>query len=185
MFSMRRVVSAVDRTWENVYPTFSSSLDRHSYLSKRLHTIPYTCGLSITRLHSCRGLNLLISGQTVTTLSKKMRSNDRLLKCFIRVSSRWVPTLLPRRPFLFRRKMERLQKRQKTTMEIRKPHMIPWWLSWVDISGCDKGCSFYDQNIECDNQSRSYNNFLMPPSLVVIITAFPTKRVSNATIKPH
>jgi hypothetical protein len=26
MFSVRRVVSAVDRTWENVYPTFSSSL---------------------------------------------------------------------------------------------------------------------------------------------------------------
>jgi hypothetical protein len=25
-FSVRRVVSAVDRTWENVYPTFSSSL---------------------------------------------------------------------------------------------------------------------------------------------------------------
>jgi hypothetical protein len=26
MFSVRRVVSAVDRTWENIYPTFSSSL---------------------------------------------------------------------------------------------------------------------------------------------------------------
>jgi hypothetical protein len=25
-FSVRRVVSAVDRTWENVYPTFSSLL---------------------------------------------------------------------------------------------------------------------------------------------------------------
>jgi hypothetical protein len=25
-FSVRRVISAVDRTWENVYPTFSSSL---------------------------------------------------------------------------------------------------------------------------------------------------------------
>jgi hypothetical protein len=25
-FSMRRVVSVVDRTWENIYPTFSSSL---------------------------------------------------------------------------------------------------------------------------------------------------------------
>jgi hypothetical protein len=25
-FSMRRVVSLVDRTWENIYPTFSSSL---------------------------------------------------------------------------------------------------------------------------------------------------------------
>ena len=25
-FSVRRVVSVVDRTWENVYPTFSSSL---------------------------------------------------------------------------------------------------------------------------------------------------------------
>ena len=26
MFSVRRVVSVVDRTWENTYPTFSSSL---------------------------------------------------------------------------------------------------------------------------------------------------------------
>jgi hypothetical protein len=26
MFSVRRVVSVVDRTWENIYPTFSSSL---------------------------------------------------------------------------------------------------------------------------------------------------------------
>jgi hypothetical protein len=26
MFSVRRVLSAVDRTWENIYPTFSSSL---------------------------------------------------------------------------------------------------------------------------------------------------------------
>jgi hypothetical protein len=26
MFSVCRVVSAVDRTWENIYPTFSSSL---------------------------------------------------------------------------------------------------------------------------------------------------------------
>jgi hypothetical protein len=25
-FSVRRVVSTVDRTWENIYPTFSSSL---------------------------------------------------------------------------------------------------------------------------------------------------------------
>jgi hypothetical protein len=25
-FSVRRVVSAVDRIWENIYPTFSSSL---------------------------------------------------------------------------------------------------------------------------------------------------------------
>jgi hypothetical protein len=25
-FSMHRVVSVVDRTWENIYPTFSSSL---------------------------------------------------------------------------------------------------------------------------------------------------------------
>jgi hypothetical protein len=25
-FSVRRVVSAVDRTWENIYPSFSSSL---------------------------------------------------------------------------------------------------------------------------------------------------------------
>jgi hypothetical protein len=25
-FSVRRVVSAVDRTWENIYPIFSSSL---------------------------------------------------------------------------------------------------------------------------------------------------------------
>jgi hypothetical protein len=25
-FSVHRVVSAVDRTWENIYPTFSSSL---------------------------------------------------------------------------------------------------------------------------------------------------------------
>jgi hypothetical protein len=25
-FSVRRVVSVVDRTWENIYPTFSSSL---------------------------------------------------------------------------------------------------------------------------------------------------------------
>jgi hypothetical protein len=106
-FSVRRVVSVVDRTWENIYPTFSSSLGstlllikkathdplyshtrivalvlfprwykrlvcvelyqwlielerifipplalrwvRHSYLSKRLHTIPYTCGISRTR----------------------------------------------------------------------------------------------------------------------------------------
>jgi hypothetical protein len=26
MFSVRRVVSVVDRTWENIYPPFSSSL---------------------------------------------------------------------------------------------------------------------------------------------------------------
>jgi hypothetical protein len=26
MFIVRRVVSVVDRTWENIYPTFSSSL---------------------------------------------------------------------------------------------------------------------------------------------------------------
>jgi hypothetical protein len=26
MFSVHRVVSVVDRTWENIYPTFSSSL---------------------------------------------------------------------------------------------------------------------------------------------------------------
>jgi hypothetical protein len=26
MLSVHRVVSAVDRTWENIYPTFSSSL---------------------------------------------------------------------------------------------------------------------------------------------------------------
>ena len=48
--SARRVVSVVDRTWENTYPTFSSSLVRHSYLSKRLHVIPYTCGLSESKM---------------------------------------------------------------------------------------------------------------------------------------
>jgi hypothetical protein len=25
-FSVRRIISVVDRTWENIYPTFSSSL---------------------------------------------------------------------------------------------------------------------------------------------------------------
>jgi hypothetical protein len=35
MFSVRRVVSAVDRTWENIYPTFSSSLGSTLLLIKK------------------------------------------------------------------------------------------------------------------------------------------------------
>jgi hypothetical protein len=34
-FSVRRVVSAVDRTWENIYPTFSSSLGSTLLLIKK------------------------------------------------------------------------------------------------------------------------------------------------------
>jgi hypothetical protein len=36
-FSVRRVVLAVDRTWENVYPTFSSSLGSTLLLEKATH----------------------------------------------------------------------------------------------------------------------------------------------------
>jgi hypothetical protein len=39
-FSVCRVVSAVDRTWENIYPTFSSSLGSTLLLIEKATTDP-------------------------------------------------------------------------------------------------------------------------------------------------
>jgi hypothetical protein len=45
-FSVRRVVSAVDRTWENVYPTFSSSLGSTLLLIEKATRDPlYLCDI--------------------------------------------------------------------------------------------------------------------------------------------
>jgi hypothetical protein len=46
-FSVRRVVSAVDRTWENIYPTFSSSMGSTLWLiEKATHDALYLWDIS-------------------------------------------------------------------------------------------------------------------------------------------
>ena len=45
-FSVRRVVSMVDRTSENIYPSFSSLLGSTLLLIEKVHTTPYTYGIS-------------------------------------------------------------------------------------------------------------------------------------------
>jgi hypothetical protein len=50
-FSVRRVVSAVDRIWENIYPTFSSSLGSTLLLIKKATHDP----LYLWDIQTCSG----------------------------------------------------------------------------------------------------------------------------------
>jgi hypothetical protein len=54
MFSVRRVVSMVNRTWENIYPTFSSSLGSTLLLiEKATHDPLYLWDITYRTLNHC------------------------------------------------------------------------------------------------------------------------------------
>jgi hypothetical protein len=73
MFSVRRVVSVVDRTWENIYPTFSSPLGSTLLLiEKATHDPLYLWDIMIIPLASIHNYKKVIKINLTTAINSEI-----------------------------------------------------------------------------------------------------------------